>query len=87
MDIYLVPFRQPYPPTRFLSITDHWNVSLPSGASLWNGMFGLIEGQYTTKLDGNYTRMLCVVLKKAWKQHPTKKQLLHKNSKQIIYLS
>ena len=26
----------------------HRNVSLPSGASLWNGMFGLVEGQYTT---------------------------------------
>ena len=45
---YLVPFRQPNPPTRFLSITGHWNVSLPSGASLWNGMFGRVEGQYTT---------------------------------------
>ena len=31
---YLVPFRQPNPPTRFLSIIGHWNVSLPSGASL-----------------------------------------------------
>ena len=26
------------------------------------------------KLDGNYTRMLCVVLNKSWKQHPTKQQ-------------
>ena len=26
----------------------HRNVSLPSGASLWNGMFGQVEGQYTT---------------------------------------
>ena len=26
----------------------HWNVSLPSGASLWNGMFGWVKGQYTT---------------------------------------
>ena len=47
MGFYLVPFRQPNPPTRFLSITGHWNVSLPSGASLWNGMFGRVEGQYT----------------------------------------
>ena len=45
---YLVPFRQPNPPTRFLSITGHWNVSLPSGTSLWNNMFGRVEGQYTT---------------------------------------
>ena len=26
----------------------HRNVSLPSGASLWNGMFGRVKGQYTT---------------------------------------
>ena len=48
MGFYLVPFRQPNPPARFLSITDHWNVSLPSGASHWNGMFGQVEGQNTT---------------------------------------
>ena len=45
---YLVPFRQSNPPTRFLSITGQWNVSLPSGASLWNGMFARTEGQYIT---------------------------------------
>ena len=49
MGFYLVPFPQQNPPTRSLSITGHWNVSLPSGASLWNGMFGLLEGQYTTQ--------------------------------------
>ena len=27
----------------------HRNVSLPSGASLWNGMIGRVEGQYTTE--------------------------------------
>ena len=26
----------------------HWNVSLSSGASLWNGKFGRVEGQNTT---------------------------------------
>ena len=26
----------------------HWNVSLPSGASPWNGNFGRVEGQNTT---------------------------------------
>ena len=26
----------------------HRNVSLPSGTSLWNGMFGRVEGQHTT---------------------------------------
>ena len=50
MGFYLVPFCQPNPPTRFLSITGHWNVSLPSGVSLWNGMFGRVEGQYTAEL-------------------------------------
>ena len=30
----------------------HRNVSLPSGASLWNGMFGRVEGQYTTRSPG-----------------------------------
>ena len=48
MGFYLVPFHQPNPPMRFLLITDHWNVSLPSGASLWNGMFGRAEVQYIT---------------------------------------
>ena len=51
MGFYLVPFRQPNPPTRFLSITGHWNVSLPSGASPWNGMFDRVEGQYRTFLQ------------------------------------
>ena len=50
MRFYLVPFHQPNPPTRSLLITGHWNVSLPSGASLWNGMFGRVEGQNTTKI-------------------------------------
>ena len=27
------------------------------------------------KLDGNYTRMLRAILKKSWRQHPTKQQL------------
>ena len=27
------------------------------------------------KLDGNYTRMLRVILHKSWRQHPTKQQL------------
>ena len=27
----------------------HWNVSLPSGASPWNGKFGQVEGQNTTQ--------------------------------------
>ena len=29
----------------------HWNVSLPSGASPWNGKFGRVEGQNTTHRD------------------------------------
>ena len=41
-------FVSQFPPTRFLSITGHWDVSLPSGASLRNGIFGRVEGQNTT---------------------------------------
>ena len=54
MGFYLVPFRQPNPPTRFLSITGYCNVSLPSGASLWNGIFGRVEGQNTTSSNKGY---------------------------------
>ena len=32
----------------------HRNVSLPSGASLWNGKFGRVEGQNTTSLYSPY---------------------------------
>ena len=35
----------------------HRNVSLPSGASLWNGMFGQVDGQYTTRLP--HVRTTC----------------------------
>ena len=51
MGFYLVPCHQPNLPTRFLSITGHWDVSLPSGASLWNSMFGRVEGQNTTLVE------------------------------------
>ena len=44
----LFHFVNQFPPTRSLSITGHWDVSLPSGASLWNGIFDWIEGQNTT---------------------------------------
>ena len=44
-----VPFHQPNPPTRSLSITGHWNVSIPSCASPWNGIFGRVKGQNTTQ--------------------------------------
>ena len=40
-------FVSQFPPTRFLSIIGHWDVSLLSGASLWNGIFGRGEGQNT----------------------------------------
>ena len=33
----------------------HQNVSLPSGASLWNGMFGRVEDQYTTLFPLRYS--------------------------------
>ena len=46
--IYLVPYFQLSPPYTISSNNCHRNVSLPCGASLWNGMFGWVEGQYTT---------------------------------------
>ena len=30
----------------------HWNVSLPSGTSPWNGKFGWVKGQNTTQIVG-----------------------------------
>ena len=40
------------PPPRFLLITGHWDVSLPSCASLWNGIFARVEAQNTTHFLG-----------------------------------
>ena len=50
-DFYLVPFHQLSTRMRSLSITGHWNVSLPSGESLCNGIFARAEGQNTTVLS------------------------------------
>ena len=46
MGFYLVPYCQPSPPTRFLPITaiGRCHFRCP-----WNGMFGRVEGQYTTR--------------------------------------
>ena len=43
----------------------HRNVSLPSGASPWNGMFGRVEGQYTTKA-GSTKEDLLTVIRDSW---------------------
>ena len=52
MGFYLVPYCQPSPPPYAISSHNcHRNVSLPSGASLWNGMFGRVDGQYTTGMS------------------------------------
>ena len=60
-------------------------MSLPSGVSPWNSIFGPGRGsKYNTwtltkqlekKLDGNYTKMLRAILNKSWRQHPTRHQL------------
>ena len=45
MGFYLVRYCQQSPPTYAISSHNcHRNVSLPSGTSLWNGMFGRVEG-------------------------------------------
>ena len=48
MGFDLVPFFSAKLTYAISSANCHRNVSLPSGASLWNGMFGRVEGQYTT---------------------------------------
>ena len=40
------------------------------GCNLWT-----ITKHIEKKLDGNYTRMLLVILNKSWKQNPTKQQM------------
>ena len=45
---YLVPFHLPISAHAISSHNCHQNVSLPSGASPWNGIFGRVEGQNTT---------------------------------------
>ena len=46
---YLVPFHQPISAHAISSPNCHWNVSLPSGASPWNSIFGgRVEGQNIT---------------------------------------
>ena len=40
------------------------------GSTTW-----MLSERMKKKLDGNYTRMLCAILNKSWKQHPTKQQL------------
>ena len=60
-EFYLVPFHQPNLPTRSISITGHWNVSLPSGASFWNGKFGRVEGQNTTLSQLLHLRFLKII--------------------------
>ena len=44
-EFYLVPYCQPSPPTRFLPTTA---IGMCHFRCLWNGMFGRVEGQYTT---------------------------------------
>ena len=50
MGFYLVPYCQPSPPTRFLPITA---IGMRHFRCLWNGMFGRVEGQYTTPALNN----------------------------------
>ena len=92
-DFYLVPFHQPNPPTRSLSITGHWNVSLLSGASLWNGMFARAEGQNTT--DGFISFIIClfriIFLRGAIVRHSYKwiymRMLIYDIYKQMWYIT
>ena len=48
MGFLLCPIFSAKPAYAISSHNCHRNVSLPSRTSLWNGMFGWVEGQYTT---------------------------------------
>ena len=52
----------------------NWKAAVVSillyGCTTWT-----LTKQQEKKLDGNYTRMLRVILNKSWRQHPTKQQL------------
>ena len=56
-DFYLVPYFN-QPAYAISSHNCHRNVSLPSGASLWNGIFGRVDGQYTTLRQAGLSVML-----------------------------
>ena len=59
MGFYLVPFFSAKPTYAISSHNCHRNVSLSSGASLWNGMFGRVESQYTTiEWNTNYFKRI-----------------------------
>ena len=49
MGSYLVPYCQASSPTRFLPVTA---IGMCHFSCLWNGMFGRVEGQYTTYILG-----------------------------------
>ena len=42
---------------------------------LYNSTTWTLKKHFEKKLDGNYTRILCTVLNKFWKQHPIKQWL------------
>ena len=49
-DFLPCPISSAKPTDAISSHNCHWNVSLPSGASPWNGKFGRVEGQNTTSV-------------------------------------
>ena len=59
----------------------HRNVSLPSGASLWNGIFGRIEGQYITyasKKSSGYPNKISSSLNRHIRREVNEIQSLHR---------
>ena len=60
-------------------LTDKMKHSFFQAAVIWILLYGCTTWTLTKrlkkKLDGNYTRMLRVVLNKSWRQHPTRHQL------------
>ena len=60
-----------------ISVLHVWFV----GCTTWT-----LTKQLEKKLDGNYTRMLCAILNKSWRQHPTRHQLYGHHIYIYIYI-
>ena len=58
-----------------LDLTDKMKHSFFQAVVVSILLYGCTTKRIEKKLDGNYTRMLRVILNKSWRQHPTRHQL------------
>ena len=59
----------------FLYIFKYENQAVVTSILLYGCTTWTLTKRLEKKLDGNYTRMLCAILNKSWRQHPTRHQL------------